>query len=41
MTTDNALANLEIPWILEDGDTGRRRVEHRGFLLSQFTHSKL
>jgi hypothetical protein len=33
MMTDNALANLEIYWILRGGDTGKRRAEHRGFLL--------
>ncbi|MBN2229952.1 MAG: hypothetical protein JW779_10230 [Candidatus Thorarchaeota archaeon] len=37
MMTDNALTNLEIPWISESGDTGKRGVEHRSFLL-MFTH---
>jgi hypothetical protein len=32
MSVDNALANLKVHWILRSGDTGKRRVEHRGFL---------
>jgi len=40
MMADNALVNSEIPWISGGGDTGRRGVEHRSFLLLQFTHNK-
>ncbi|MDF1539079.1 MAG: hypothetical protein P1Q69_09255 [Candidatus Thorarchaeota archaeon] len=39
MITDNALANFcKFSWNLrEGGDTGKREVEHRSFLL-MFTH---
>lgn len=37
MITDDALANLEVSWISESGDTSKRGVEHRSFLL-MFTH---
>ena len=33
MIVDKALANLEVLWTLRGGDTGRRRAEHRSFLL--------
>jgi hypothetical protein len=39
MIADNALANLEIHWILRGGDTGKRGAEHRGFLQLWFTHN--
>jgi len=32
MNVDNALANLEIPWVSKGGDTGKRGVEHRSFV---------
>ena len=37
MMTDNALANFRISYEMrEGGDSGRRRVEHRGFLWTKF-----
>jgi len=39
MIVDNAPTNSMVLWTIEGGDTGRRRVEHRSFLLS-FTHTK-
>ncbi len=41
MMTDNALADLEIPWVSRGGDTGKRRAEHRSFLLLWFIHIKM
>jgi len=39
MNVDKALANLCISnEVRRGGDTGRRRVEHRNFLLLRFTH---
>jgi hypothetical protein len=32
MIIDNALANLEVFWPSRGGDTGKKWVEHRGFL---------
>lgn len=29
MNVDEALANFTFLWIVDDGDTGKRRVEHR------------
>ena len=40
MRVDNALANFEIQWISEGGDTGKGGVEHRGFWLLCFTHTQ-
>ncbi len=41
MMTDNALAKFSIFLkMLDGGDTGKRRAEHRSFLLV-FTHIKL
>jgi hypothetical protein len=37
MIADSAFANLEVLWISESGDTGKREAEHRSFLL-MFTH---
>ena len=37
MIVDNALANLANPWISRGGDTGKRRVKHRGFIQLRFT----
>jgi hypothetical protein len=40
MNVDKALANFRISSELrKSGDTGRRRVEHRSFLLLRFTHN--
>ncbi len=42
MKTDNALANLCTSLEMRrGGDTGRRRAEHRSFLLLWFTHHLL
>jgi hypothetical protein len=41
MIADNAPANLDFLWISRGGDTGRRRAEHRSFLLLWFTHNGL
>lgn len=41
MMSDNALANLDISWISRGGDTGRRRAEHRGFLLLRFMYTEI
>ena len=42
MSTDKALANLRILLRIHDGgDTGRGRVEHRGFELLRFTLNML
>jgi hypothetical protein len=38
MNVDNALANCKLIMILQRGDTGRRRAEHRNFLQLRFTH---
>ncbi len=39
MTVDNALANLCVSFeMLRGGDTGKRRAEHKGFLLLWFIH---
>ncbi len=42
MNVDKALAKLSIfSKMLDGGDTGRRRVEHRNFLQLRFTHHKM
>ncbi len=42
MNVDKALAKLSIfSKMLDGGDTGRRRVEHRNILHVRFTHHKL
>ncbi|MGY5874688.1 MAG: hypothetical protein RTU30_02985 [Candidatus Thorarchaeota archaeon] len=41
MMADDALAKFKIQWILDGGDTGRRRAEHRSFLQLWFTHNKI
>ncbi len=41
MIVDNALANCKFLWDLQSGDTGRRWVEHRSFLLLRFTHQNV
>ena len=42
MNVDKALANFGkfFENLLEGGDTGKRRVEHRNFLQLRFTHLK-
>jgi hypothetical protein len=40
MSVDNVLAKFRIfPKMLDSGDTGRRRVEHRSRLQLRFTHN--
>ena len=42
MNVDNAPAKFSIfKKMLDGGDTGRRRVEHRNSLLVRFTHYKM
>jgi hypothetical protein len=41
MRTDNALTNRKFPRNLRCGDTGRRRTEHRSFVLLWFTHNSM
>ena len=40
MRVDNILANFEIYWISEGGDTGKGGAEHRDFWLFWLTHNK-
>jgi hypothetical protein len=39
MNVDNALANSTIFWIVDGGDTGRGKVEHRSILQLSVTHN--
>ena len=42
MNVDNALAKFSIfSKMLDGGDTGKGRVEHRNFLQLRFTHHKV
>ncbi len=42
MNVDKALAKFSIfSKILDGGDTGKRRVEHRNFLHLRFTHQSV